>query len=99
MICPPSFLNIMTHLLVKLVKEVHILVPVFLSSMFPFERFFSVLKNYFFFFQAEDGIRDDLVTGSSDVCSSDLWKDNEFKTFLFVDNKTKKELCDVYGLE
>src|SRR5207244_8847582 len=25
----------------------------------------------FFFFQAEDGIRDDLVTGS-DVCSSDL---------------------------
>src|SRR5260363_178086 len=26
---------------------------------------------FFFFFQAEDGIRDDLVTGS-DVCSSDL---------------------------
>src|SRR5207244_8053536 len=25
-----------------------------------------------FLFQAEDGIRDDLVTGSSDVCSSDL---------------------------
>src|SRR5258708_26645219 len=27
----------------------------------------------FFFFQAEDGIRDDLVTWSSDVCSSDLY--------------------------
>ena len=26
----------------------------------------------YFFFQAEDGIRDDLVTGGSDVCSSDL---------------------------
>ena len=26
----------------------------------------------FFFFQAEDGIRDWSVTGSSDVCSSDL---------------------------
>src|SRR5476649_658317 len=26
----------------------------------------------FFFFQAEDGIRDHCVTGSSDVCSSDL---------------------------
>src|ERR1017187_6132398 len=26
----------------------------------------------FFFFQAEDGIRDTSVTGSSDVCSSDL---------------------------
>src|SRR3989454_9228846 len=31
---------------------------------------FSLL--YFFFFQAEDGIRDYKVTGSSDVCSSDL---------------------------
>src|SRR5205085_8772217 len=27
---------------------------------------------HFFFFQAEDGIRDLTVTGSSDVCSSDL---------------------------
>src|SRR2546426_3808640 len=27
---------------------------------------------FFFFFQAEDGIRDYKVTGSSDVCSSDL---------------------------
>src|SRR5437762_8808424 len=27
---------------------------------------------YFFFFQAEDGIRDTSVTWSSDVCSSDL---------------------------
>ena len=26
----------------------------------------------YFFFQAEDGIRDDLVTGVQDVCSSDL---------------------------
>src|SRR2546426_2923140 len=40
---------------------------------------FSLL--FYFFFQAEDGIRDYKVTGSSDVCSSDLiyggtkWKD------------------------
>jgi len=27
---------------------------------------------FFFFFQAEDGIRDIGVTGGSDVCSSDL---------------------------
>ena len=31
-----------------------------------------VLMELFFFFQAEDGIRDDLVDWSSDVCSSDL---------------------------
>src|SRR5258706_4911911 len=30
------------------------------------------LLGFFFFFQAEDGIRDWSVTGSSDVCSSDL---------------------------
>src|SRR2546429_2598679 len=32
---------------------------------------------FFFFFQAEDGIRDVAVTGVSDVCSSDLGGDDE----------------------
>src|SRR6187551_2174584 len=36
MIFPPSFFNIMTHLLVHLVKEIRILGPVFLHNMFPF---------------------------------------------------------------
>jgi hypothetical protein len=43
---PPSFFNIMTHLLVHLVKEIRILDPVFLHNMFPFERFMEVLKKY-----------------------------------------------------
>jgi hypothetical protein len=43
---PPSFFNIMTHLLVHLVKEITILGPVFLHNMFPFERFMGVLKKY-----------------------------------------------------
>jgi hypothetical protein len=43
---PPSFLDIMTHLLVHLVKEITILGPVFLHNMRPFERFMSVLKKY-----------------------------------------------------
>ena len=46
MIFPPSFFNIMTHLLVHVVKEIRILGPVFLHNMFPFERYFSVLKKY-----------------------------------------------------
>ena len=46
MIFPPSFFNIMTHLLVHLVKEIGILGSVFLHNMFPFERFFAVLKKY-----------------------------------------------------
>ena len=36
----------MTHLLVHLVKEIRILGPVFLQYMFPFERYFAVLKKY-----------------------------------------------------
>ena len=44
MIFPPSFFNIMTHLLVHLVKEIGILGPVFLHNMFPFERFFAVVN-------------------------------------------------------
>ena len=46
MIFPPSFFNIMTHLLVHLVKEIGILGHVFLHNMFPFERYFAVLKKY-----------------------------------------------------
>jgi hypothetical protein len=46
MILPPSFFNIMTHLLVHLVKEIGNLGPVFRHNMFPFERFFAALKKY-----------------------------------------------------
>ena len=46
MIFPPSFFDIMTHLLVHIVKEIFILGPIFLHNMFPFERYMSVLKKY-----------------------------------------------------
>src|SRR6185369_12899340 len=46
MMYPPSFFNIMTHLLVHIVKEINILGPVFLHNMFPFERYMSVLNKY-----------------------------------------------------
>src|SRR4051812_23519222 len=46
LVFPPSFFNIMTHLLVHLVDEIVILGPVFLHNMFPFERFMRILKKY-----------------------------------------------------
>ena len=46
MVFPPSFFNIMTHLLVHIVKEINILGLVFLHNMFPFERYMAVLKKY-----------------------------------------------------
>ena len=42
----PSFFNIMTQLLVHLIKEISILGPVFLHNMFLLERFMGVLKKY-----------------------------------------------------
>nr|ABA99466.1 transposon protein, putative, CACTA, En/Spm sub-class [Oryza sativa Japonica Group] len=46
LIFPPSFFNIMTHLLCHLVKEICILGPVYLHNIFPFERYMGVLKKY-----------------------------------------------------
>src|SRR3954468_232519 len=46
LVFPPSFFNIMTHLLVHLVEEIAILGPLFLHNMCPFERFMGVLKKY-----------------------------------------------------
>jgi len=46
LVFPPSFFDIMTHLLVHLVKEINILGPVFLHNMFTLERFMGVLKKY-----------------------------------------------------
>ena len=46
LVFPPSFFNIMTHLLVHLVEKITILDPVFLHNMFPGERFIRVLKKY-----------------------------------------------------
>ena len=46
LVFPPSFFDIMTHLLVHLVKEITILGPMFLHNMFPFERVMGILKKY-----------------------------------------------------
>jgi len=46
MIFSPSFFNIMTHLLVHLIKEIGILGSVFLYNMFLFEQYFAFLKKY-----------------------------------------------------
>ena len=43
MVFPPSFFNIMTDLLVHIVKEINILGPVFLQNMFPFERYKAIV--------------------------------------------------------
>src|SRR5271157_652096 len=43
---PPSFFDIMVHLIVHLVQEIKMCGPVFLRYMYPFERFMGILKKY-----------------------------------------------------
>jgi hypothetical protein len=45
-IFPPSFFDLMLHLLVHIVHEMKYLGHVFLHQMYPFERFMIVLKKY-----------------------------------------------------
>ncbi|XP_003518081.1 uncharacterized protein [Glycine max] len=43
---PPSFFDIMVHLIVHLVREIWLCGPVFLRWMYPVERYMKVLKGY-----------------------------------------------------
>ena len=43
---PPSFFDVMVHLLVHVVSEVKDLGPTFLHTMFPFERMNGTVKGY-----------------------------------------------------
>ncbi|KAL6284249.1 hypothetical protein ACE6H2_015178 [Prunus campanulata] len=43
---PPSFFDIMVHLVVHLVREVRLCGPVYFIWMYPFERYMKVLKGY-----------------------------------------------------
>jgi len=43
---PPSFFDIMVHLIVYLVREIKICGPVFLRWMYPVERYMKILKGY-----------------------------------------------------
>jgi hypothetical protein len=43
---PPSFCDMQQHLMIHLVDQIHVLGPLFLYSMFPYERYLTVLKFY-----------------------------------------------------
>jgi hypothetical protein len=45
-IFPPSFFDLMPHLLVHIVHEMKYLGHMFLHQMYPFERFMTVIKKY-----------------------------------------------------
>jgi hypothetical protein len=44
--CFPPFFDMQEHLMIHLVDQIHILGPLYLHSMFSYERFLVVLKAY-----------------------------------------------------
>jgi hypothetical protein len=45
-IFPPTFFDLMPHLLVHIVHEMKYLGPMFLHEMYPFKRFMTIPKKY-----------------------------------------------------
>jgi hypothetical protein len=43
---PPSFFDMQEHLMIRLMDQILTLDPLYLHSMFPYERFLAVLKAY-----------------------------------------------------
>jgi hypothetical protein len=43
---PPSFFDMQQHLMIHLMDQIHTLGPLYLHSMFPYERYLAVLKSY-----------------------------------------------------
>ncbi|XP_045791642.1 uncharacterized protein LOC123886360 [Trifolium pratense] len=43
---PPSFFDIMVHLIVHLVREIRLCGPIYLRWMYPIERYMKILKGY-----------------------------------------------------
>ena len=46
MFFPPSFFDIMVHLIIHLVREIKVCGPVYLRWMYPVERYMKILKGY-----------------------------------------------------
>jgi hypothetical protein len=44
--CFPLFFDMQQHLMIHLVDQIHTLGPLYLHSMFPYERYLTVLKSY-----------------------------------------------------
>jgi hypothetical protein len=43
---PPSFFDMQQHLMIHLVDRIYILSPLYLHSIFPYERYLTILKSY-----------------------------------------------------
>jgi hypothetical protein len=76
--CFPPFLNIQQHLMIHLVDEIHTLGPLYLHSMFPYERYLAVLKSCVWNCAHPEGyIMEGYTTEEVVECCADYIKDKK----------------------
>jgi hypothetical protein len=75
---PPSFFDLQQHLMIHLVDQIHTLSPLYLHSMFPYERYLAVLKSYVRNRAHPEGsIMEGCITEEVVECCADYVKDGK----------------------
>jgi hypothetical protein len=75
---PPSFFDMQQHLMIHLVDQIHTLGPLYLHSIFPYERYLAVLKSYVRNHAHPEGsIMEGYTTEEVVECCSDYVKDEK----------------------
>jgi hypothetical protein len=75
---PPSFCDMQQHLMIHLMDQIHALGPLYLHSMFLYERYFAVLKSYVRNYAHPEGsIMEGYTTEEVIECYADYVKDGK----------------------
>jgi len=97
LVFPPSFFNIMTHLLVHLIKEISILGPMFLHNMFLFERFMGVIKKYVHNHVSVEDATSVQLSWNSSLLEQPSSRPNGNETLMFPHDRRQFTFCG-FGL-
>jgi hypothetical protein len=74
----PSFFDMQQHLMIHLMDQIHILGPLYLHSMFPYERYLAVLKSSVWNHAHPEGsIMEGYITEEVVECCTDYVKDGK----------------------
>jgi hypothetical protein len=75
---PPSFFDMQQHLMIHLVDQIHTLGPLYLHSIFLYERYLVVLKSYVWNCAHPEGsIMEGYTTEEVDECCAEYVKDEK----------------------
>ena len=101
---PPSFFNIMVHLIVHIVRKIQLCESVFLRWMYQFERYMKILKGYAKYrleasiielYQSEEVIEfcSSYMQSCEQVENVKVRVFEEWRLKVFVEKKLMKPIC------